>query len=180
MENMKWYVLRVLSGHERKVKDYLEKEIDKSDLKNYIKKILVPLEKTFQMRKEKRIFVDKVLYPGYIFVQADLTTGEVVPRIKEIPGVSAFVGPKGSAPTPMSDEEVRNLLRTVDEFTETAETFSTDFYKGDSVKIAYGPFNGFSGIIDVVNKEKRTVKVNVKIFGRDTPVELAIEHVEKI
>lgn len=178
---MKWYVLRVLSGHERKVKDYLEKEIDRgSDLKNYIKKIVVPLEKSFQMRKGKRVFIDKVLYTGYVFVQADLTTGEIVPRIKAIPGVSSFVGPKGSAPSPMTDEEVRNLFRTIDEFVESAETFSTDFYEGDSVKIAYGPFNGFSGIIDVINKEKRTVKVNVKIFGRDTPVELAIEHIEKI
>lgn len=178
--NLKWYVIRVLNGHEKKIKEYLEHELERSQLKSYVKKVLVPMEKSFQTRKNKKISVDKVLYPGYVFINADLTTGEVIPAVKAIPGVSTFVGPKGGSPSPMSDSEVRDLLRSIDALVESAESFSTDFHKGEFVRIAFGPFDGFNGTIENVNLEKRTVKIDVKIFGRITPVELAIEHIEKV
>ncbi len=180
VDNKKWYVVRAVSGQESKIKDYISSEISRLGYENYLEDILVPTEKVIQFRNGKKINKEKVYYPGYIMIKADLS-GEVPHVIKSVTNVIGFLGEtKGGDPIPLRPSEVNRLLGKVDELELTKEHISIPYMEGENIKVVDGPFNGFTGSIENVNEEKRKLQVMVKIFGRKTPLELSYMQVEKI
>lgn len=174
---LKWYVVRAISGQEKKVRDYIENEVKTEGLDDYVKQVLIPTEKVFQIRKGKKVSKERNYFPGYILIEAALV-GEVEHVIKNITGVIGFLGDKGQ-PIPLRQREVERILGKVDELAESAEEINFPFIVGENVKVIDGPFNSFSGVIEEINEEKRKLKVMVKIFGRKTPLELGFMQVEK-
>ncbi len=176
----KWYVVRAVSGQEAKIKDYIASEINRLGYDSYLEDILVPTEKVVQIRNGKKINKEKVYYPGYIMIKADLS-GEIPHIIKSVTNVIGFLGEtKGGEPIPLRTAEVNRLLGKVDELELSKEHVAIPFTVGESIKVVDGPFNGFNGTIEEVNEEKRKLQVMVKIFGRKTPLELSYMQVEKI
>lgn len=173
----KWYVVRAISGKEKKVKELIENEVSRLHLNDYVSQVLIPTEKVYQVRKGKKISKERNFFPGYVLIEAILP-GEIIHMIKNVPHVLGFLGSKGE-PEPMRPAEVNRILGKVDELTEKGEEISEPFIVGESVKVIDGPFNSFSGIIEEVNEEKKKLKVMVKIFGRKTPLELSFMQVEK-
>jgi transcription termination/antitermination protein NusG len=174
----KWYVVRAISGQEKKVKQYIEVEINRLKLNDYVSQVLIPTEKIIQIRNGKKIAKERSFY-RYVLIEA-LLVGEIPHIIKNITGVIGFLGEtKGGDPVPMRLSEVNRILGKVDELTEAEGTVTTNYVVGESVKVINGPFNGFNGIIEEVNEEKKKIKVTVKIFGRKTPVELNYGEVER-
>lgn len=174
--DFKWYVVRAISGQEKKVKSYIEAELHREGLEAYVPQILIPFEKVYQIKNGKKTTKEKSYFPGYILIQADLT-GEVAPTIKAVNGVVGFLGSKDQ-PIPLRTAEINRILGTVDEITEN-DNMMEPFIVGESVKVTDGPFNGFTGVIEEVMEEKKKLKVMVKIFGRRTPLELNYLQVEK-
>ena len=177
--NKKWYVIRAVTGKERKVKEQLDAEIDRHGIQDYISQILIPTEKVYQIRKGKKISKERNYLPGYILIEAELS-GEIPHIIRNITNVIGFLGEKkGSAPVPLREAEVNRILGKVDELTDSEESINIPYVVGESVKVIDGPFNNFTGVIEEVNEEKRKLKVMVKIFGRKTPLELGYLQVDK-
>jgi transcriptional antiterminator NusG len=175
----KWYVIRAISGKENKVKKYIEDEILRNGLSDYVAQILIPTEKVFQIRNGKKINKERSFFPGYILVEADLS-GEVPHVIRSVNGVIGFLGAeKGGAPLPLRMAEVNRILGKVDELAESEEEITIPYILGESIKVIDGPFNGFLGTIENINEEKRKLEVMVKIFGRKQPLELSFLQVEK-
>jgi len=175
----KWYVVRAVSGKEKKVKELIDTEIVRYNLHDYISQILIPTEKVYQIRNGKKISKERNFFPGYVLIEASLT-GEVPHIIKNVNGVIGFLGTeKGGDPVPLRMSEVNRILGKVDELSENNEELSVPYVVGETVKVTDGPFNSFSGIIEEVNEEKKKLKVMVKIFGRKTPLELGFMQVEK-
>ena len=175
---MKWYVLRAISGKEHKVKEYIDYEIAHTNLCDFVSQVLIPTEKTIQIRNGKKVVKERSYLPGYVLVEVALV-GEVAHHLRNIPNVLGFLGGLDN-PTPLRAAEVNRILGTVDEMQEVGAEEPTIVYTlGESVKVNYGPFSGFSGIIEEINTEKRKLKVMVKIFGRKTPIELGFMQVEK-
>lgn len=172
-----WYVLRAISGKENKVRENLEAEIKNTDLGNYVSQVLIPTEKVYSVRNGKKISKERNLYPGYVFVEAMLV-GEVPHRLRNITNVIGFLGGTDK-PDALRESEVKQMLGKVDEIQEMGEELNIPYFVGETVKVNYGPFNGFSGIIEEVNNDKKKLKVMVKIFGRKTPLELGFMQVEK-
>lgn len=176
----KWYVVRAVSGQENKVKNYIETEINRLGLSDYISQVLVPTEKVVQVKDGKKISKEKVYFPGYIMIEANLT-GEIPHIIKSVTSVIGFLGEtKGGDAVPLRQSEVNRMLGKVDELAVNADSVSIPFTVGETVKVIDGPFNGFNGTIEKVNEEKRKLEVMVKIFGRKTPLELSFMQVEKV
>ncbi|GAB5401425.1 MAG: transcription termination/antitermination protein NusG [Aureisphaera sp.] len=176
----KWYVVRSVSGQENKIKSYIESEIVRLELQDYIEQVLVPTEKVIQIRNGKKINKERVYFPGYIMIQASLA-GEVPHIIKSINGVIGFLGEtKGGDPVPLRQAEVNRMLGKVDELAVQDDNINIPYIIGETVKVIDGPFNGFNGTVEKINEEKRKLEVMVKIFGRKTPLELSYMQVEKI
>ena len=176
----KWYVVRAVSGQEAKIKDYIASEINRLGYDSFLEDILVPTEKVIQIRNGKKINKEKVYYPGYIMIKADLS-GEIPHVIKSVTNVIGFLGEtKGGEPIPLRPSEVNRLLGKVDELELSKEHAIIPYTVGESIKVIDGPFNSFTGSIEHVNEEKRKLQVMVKIFGRKTPLELSYMQVEKI
>lgn len=176
----KWYVVRAIGGQENKVKAYIETEISRLGLSDYVDQVLVPKEKVIQVRNGKKLTVEKVYFPGYIMVEANLA-GEVPHVIKSVTGVIGFLGEvKGGSPVPLRRSEVNRMLGKVDELSVENENIVIPYTQGETVKVVDGPFNGFDGTVERVHEEKRKLEVMVKIFGRKTPVELSYTQVDKI
>tara|TARA_B110000090_G_scaffold166822_1_gene185214 strand:- start:145 stop:702 length:558 start_codon:yes stop_codon:yes gene_type:complete len=176
----KWYVVRAVSGQENKIRDYMDSEINRLGFNDFVEDILVPTQKVVQIRKGKKINKEKVYFPGYIMIKANLI-GEIPHIIKGLPNVIGFLGEtKGGDPIPLRKAEVNRMLGKVDELSIESESVSIPFEFGENIKVIDGPFNGFNGTIEKVNQEKRKLEVMVKIFGRKTPLELSYMQVEKI
>lgn len=176
----KWYVVRAVSGQENKVKNYIETEINKLGMADYVSQVLVPTEKVVQVRDGKKISKDRVYFPGYVMIEANLT-GEIPHVIKSISGVIGFLGEtKGGDAVPLRLSEVNRMLGKVDELSVKTDNVSIPFSVGETIKVIDGPFNGFNGTVEKVNEEKRKLEVMVKIFGRKTPLELSFMQVEKV
>ena len=174
----KWYVLRAISGKEHKVKEYIDYEIAHTNLRDFVSQVLIPTEKTIQVRNGKKVVKERSYLPGYVLVEAALV-GEIAHHLRNVPNVLGFLGGLDN-PTPLRASEVNRILGTVDEMLEVgAEEPTVSFTLGESVKVNYGPFTGFNGTIEEINIEKRKLKVMVKIFGRKTPIELGFMQVEK-
>jgi len=183
MSDLKWYVVRAVSGQEKKVKTYLENEVARQKLQEFIPQVLIPSEKVYEMRNGKKRVRERSFFPGYVLVSADLSHGEAAHIISSIPGVIGFLGSnEGGAsktPVPLRPSEVNRILGKVDDVDESVEKLDTPFIVGETVKVMDGPFNGFSGTVEEVFEERKKLNVMVKIFGRNTPVELNYMQVEK-
>ncbi len=176
----KWYVVRAVSGQENKIRDYMDSEINRLGFNDFVEDILVPTQKVVQIRKGKKINKEKVYFPGYIMIKANLT-GEIPHIIKGLPNVIGFLGEtKGGDPIPLRKAEVNRMLGKVDELSTESESVSIPFEFGENIKVIDGPFNGLNRTIEKVNQEKRKLEVMVKIFSRKTPLELSYMQVEKI
>ena len=177
-DQLKWYVVRAVSGKEKKVKQYLDAEISRLGIAHLLPQVLIPTEKYYQMRDGKKIAKERNYFPGYVMIEAQLD-GELEHVIKGINSVIGFLGDKAGNAIPLRQSEVNRILGKVDEMASQGETVNVPYYVGENVKVMDGPFNGFSGVIEEVNEEKKKLKVMVKIFGRRTPLELNYMQVEK-
>ena len=185
MGEKKWYVLRTAGGKEKKAKEYLEKEIERSGLQDQVNQVLVPVEKKYTVKNGKRVAVEKLLFPGYVLICAELTA-ELQYIIRNlVPGMSGFLTEKsGNAsgdrvPVPIRDEEARRILGQQDEEAVTEAETEVDYRAGDSVRITDGPFSGFEGTVDDIVEDRSKLKVIVMIFGRKTLLELNFNQVTK-
>lgn len=161
----------------------METEIARRKIEAFIPKVLIPSEKVYEMRNGKKYQREKSFFPGYILIHADLTHGEVAPLITNIPGVIGFLGSEGKGkekePVPLRLSEVNRILGKVDEAATDEPQLDASFIIGETVKVIDGPFNGFTGIVEEIFEERKKLNVMVKIFGRNTPVELNYNQVEK-
>ncbi len=172
----KWYVLRTFSGHEKKVKQYLEREAERLGVDDRIGEIVIPTETVFEMRSGKKRTREKTFYPGYILINV-LLDNEVQHVISNVPSVVGFLT-TGDQPTPLRPDELNRIMGKMDEAREAGEQPEIPFKNGDAVKVVDGPFNNFTGFVEEVYPDKMKVKVMVSIFGRKTPLELDYLQVE--
>jgi len=179
----RWYVLRVISGKEKKTMQYIDNEIARANLRDAIPQILLPTEKVYSVKNGKKVIKERNFFPGYLLIEAvDAKLNmDVVQQIRSVTGVIGFLSEqKGTnIPVPMRTAEVNKILGKVDAMQETGEVNIEPFIIGETVKIIDGPFNDFNGTIEEINEEKKKLKVIVKIFGRRTPLELNFIQVEK-
>ncbi|GJM62078.1 MULTISPECIES: transcription termination/antitermination protein NusG [Persicobacter] len=181
---LKWYVVRVVSGQEKKAKSYLETEVQRHNLEDYVAEVLIPSEKVYEMRNGKKRVRERNHFPGYVIVSADLSHGEALHIVNSTPGVIGFLGDTSGAnakPVPLREAEINRILGVGQEEEPEMEEATTDmvFTVGESVTVMDGPFSGFTGAVEEVYEERKKLKVMVKIFGRNTPVELNYIQVEK-
>lgn len=185
-QETKWYVLRVVSGKERKVKEYLDKDIVRSGYAEVIKQVFLPMEKVYKVQNGKKVMREKNYFPGYVMLEVldGKLTDEMIHHISNVSNIMHFLtdgkGSKGNIIS-LRKTEVNKMLGKVDEMSEAGGmTMSEPFIIGETIKIIDGAFNDFNGVIEEVNDEKKKLKVIVKIFGRSTPVELNYMQVEKL
>lgn len=184
-DDTKWYVLRVVSGKERKVKEYLDKEVNRSGWSETIKQVFLPMEKVYKVQNGKKVMREKNYFPGYVMIEVSdgKLTDDMVQHISSVSNVMHFLtdgkGSKGNIIS-LRKAEVNKMLGKVDEMNDQGITMNEPFIVGETIKIIEGPFNDFNGVIEEVNDEKKKLKVTVKIFGRSTPVELNYMQVEKL
>ena len=179
-QETKWYVLRVVSGKEKKVKEHLDKEVRLSGWSEAILQVLCPIEKVYKVLNGKKVLREKILFPGYLMIEAvdGKLRDEMIQTIKNVTSVIHFLGKDN--PTSLRKSEVNKMFGKMDEVSEQGIGYAEPYIIGETVKIIDGPFNDFNGTIEEVNEEKKKLKVVVKIFGRATPVELNYMQVEKI
>ena len=174
--------MRAISGKENKIKTYLEKEINRNKLEKFIPEVMIPYEKVYVMRNGKKKIKERNYLPGYVLVSADFSHGEVQHVIKNVPGVIGFLGSGTGAsrvPIPLREAEINRLFGKFDDVNSEDEVMLSPFVVGEDVKVMDGPFSGFTGSISQVFEDRKKLNVTVKIFGRNTPVELNYYQVEK-
>lgn len=177
-----WFVIHTLAGQEQKVKESIERRIKTEEMSDYIKEVLLPMEKVAEIRNGKKSVTTRKLYPGYVFI--DMVLLDENQRIVEKPwyfirdtqGIIGFVG--GDRPTPTPPDEISNIKMQI-AASEDTEKPKVSFEVGETVKINDGPFLNFSGVIEEIDPDKGKLKVTVNVFGRNTPVELEYWKVEK-
>lgn len=183
MSEINWYVVRAVSGQEKKIKSYIENEAARQKLTDLIPQVLIPSEKIVEVKNGKKYVREKNFFPGYIIVNADLKNGEVMHLIKSMPGVIGFLGKRmenATDPEPLRQSEVNRILGIQVEIKEETIDSAMVFHVGESVKVIDGPFASFEGTVEEIFDEKKKLNVSVKIFGRSTPVELSYLQVEKV
>jgi transcriptional antiterminator NusG len=185
VKESKWYVLRVVSGKERKVKEYLDKDIVRNGWSNTVIQIFLPVEKVYKVANGKKVMRERNFYPGYIMIEVagGNLHDDIIQSMSNVSNVMHFLtdgkGSKGNIIS-LRKAEVNKMLGKVDEMSDAGGvTMNEPFIIGETIKIIDGPFNDFNGVIEEVNDEKKKIKVQVKIFGRATPVELSYMQVEK-
>ena len=179
-KEIKWYVVKTISGKEEKVKNYIQRELELNKMSKFVSQILIPTEKVYQIKNGKKVNKERNFFPGYILLEAQLFA-ELIHLIRNLTGVITFLGAtRGGEPLPLRKQEVNRILGKVDELALEDEEVNIPYVVGESIKVIDGPFNGFTGSIDNVNEEKRKLEVMVKIFGRKTPLELSYMQVEKL
>jgi transcriptional antiterminator NusG len=204
MGEMKWYVLRTAGTKEKKAKEYLEKEIVRRGLQDSVGQVLVPVKREIVTKNGKRKVVERLLYPSYVLIQAELNPDLEYLIRNDVPGMSGFLTENRSVPVkdtqktsessksgqdkkfqiervpvPIRDDEAARILGIQDESVDNPAETEVNFEIGDSVKITDGPFNGFSGTVDAIEEDRSKLKVIVVIFGRKTLLELSFTQVTK-
>lgn len=169
-----WYAVHTYSGHENKVKTNIERRADSLGLKDKIVRIVVPIEEETRNRNGRRTTVKRKVFPGYVLMEMELTD-QTWYLVKNTIGVTGFVS-SGNKPVPLQQHEVQNILDALEQKTPLAPKWS----KGDVIRVTTGPFADFNGSIEEVNVDKQKVKVLISIFGRDTPVELDFNQIERV
>ncbi|GMQ58041.1 transcription termination/antitermination protein NusG [Vallitalea sediminicola] len=170
-EEAKWFVVHTYSGYENKVKANIEKLVDNRKLHDQILEVIVPLYKVIEEKNGNKKEVEKKTFPGYVIIKM-VMNDDTWYVVRNTRGVTGFVGP-GSKPVPLSEEEIKNMGIDIEVVNIEVET-------GDSVKVTEGPFEGSVGVVKEIHEHKRTVIVNLSIFGRETPVELDFTKMEKL
>jgi transcription termination/antitermination protein NusG len=184
MSEVNWYVARAISGQEKKIKSYIENEVARRKLDEFVPQILIPTEKIVEVRNGKKRIREKNFFPGYMLIQADLSNGEALHLIKTMPGVLGFLGKNNGmtmTPEPLRQSEINRILGVQEQVSSDEATIAAtiSFHKGEEVKVIDGPFSGFVGTVEEIFDDKKKLNVVVKIFGRNTPVELSYVQVEK-
>ncbi len=174
--SLKWYALRTFTGHEAKVKAYIEDELKRRGVSERVPEVVIPNEKVYEVRDGKKRTKTKSFLPGYILIEAALDK-KLIDLILSVPGVVAFVGATKNQPAALQPDEMRRILGKVEE-KRGMESPEIRFFLGQPVKVIDGPFSGFGAQIKEVNEDKQKLKVEVSIFGRKTPVELDYAQVE--
>ena len=169
--NPRWYVVHTYSGYENKVKTDLEKTIKNRELEEYFFDIIVPMEEQIEIKNGKKKTNLKKVFPGYVLIKM-IVTEETWYIVRNTRGVTGFVG-SGTDPIPLTDEEIRNMGFDISEI-------NVDYELNEQVEVMNGPFEGFVGTVQEINKEKNKVKVLVSMFGRETPVVLEFSQVKKV
>lgn len=174
---MKWYVLRTVSGKENKVKEYIETEIKNGRLGGYVSQVLISTQRVLQKVGNNTVVKERNTLPGYVLVEAALV-GEIAHELRATPGAIGFVGGQDN-PQTVTQAEINDILGKMDKMPEEGLELSLSYNVGDKVKVNDGPFSGFSGEVEEINAEKKTLTVSVKVFGRSTPLSLGYTQVEK-
>lgn len=170
----RWYILQCLSNQEYKVQTRILQVIEEQNLQELVFRVLVPEEETIEIRNNKRVEKTIKIYPGYVFVEAVMVTN-VWYALGQVSGASGFVGTK-TGPVPVTEDEILKVLRKIGEKSKKIEV---DFEPSEIIKVISGPFRGYSGTISEINAERGKLKALISIFGRETPVELEFDQVEK-
>ena len=175
-----WYTLRVYNGKEKRIKENLEREMELGTFLGEVEKIILPLEKVFRLRKGKKISVEKNMYPGYLLIESRNTklSPEAVSNITNQNMVLSFLG--GLHPISITQREKDRILERIGEISQIGIEIAEPFLIGESLTITDGPFTTFKGDVVKVNERKQTLKLDVKIFGRSTTVELGFAQVDKL
>lgn len=173
---MRWYVLHVYSGFEKKVVESIQEQIRQKGMEDKFEQVLVPTEEVVELRRGQKVNAERKFFPGYVLVKMELTD-ETWHLVKNTPKVTGFLGSRGR-PIPISDAEADRILNQVKEGVERPKP-SVIFEIGETVRVCDGPFTSFNGLVEEVDEERARVKVAVSIFGRATPVELEYSQVEK-
>lgn len=176
--NLKWYVLKSISGKEQKVKEYIEAACKTAGLDQYVSQVQIPTEKVVSLRNGKRVVKDKTLLPGYVLVECNLTE-ECYPRLRNVPNVLGFLSnTRDQKPSSVRQDEINRMFGTNEPVAEEVFVEET-FMVGEKIKVTDGPFAGFNGDIEEVLADKKKLKVTVTIFDRQTPLELGYNQVVK-
>lgn len=173
-EGAEWYIIQCFSGQEYKVLAHIQRLIDDNGYQDRIHRLLIPEEETVEIKNNKRIEKLTKLYPGYVFIHMRYDI-HIHQGIRDISGVSGFIGTKG-VPSPVTQEDMLKILRKAG---EKSKKIDVDFEEGEMVKVVSGPFRGYSGAISEINAEKGMLKAMISVFGRETPVQLDFDQVEK-
>jgi len=179
-QETKWFVLRVVSGKERKVKEYLDKEISRGGWSEVVKQVFLPVEKVYKVQNGKKVMRERNYYPGYVMIEVidGKLSDDLRDTIKNTNSVIHFLGKEN--PIALRKAEVNKMLGKMDEMAEAGGVNMIEpFIVGETIKINNGPFLNFSGVIEEIEPERGKLKVTVNIFGRNTPVELEYWQVEK-
>ena len=174
---MKWYVMRAVSGKEAKVKEYIDAEIKNGRFDGNVSQVLIPTEKVLQVKNGKRVIKERNTLPGYVLVEARLV-GETAHTLRQTPNCLGFL-PNLDNPDPLRQSEVNRILGQMEETEEEPLDLVIPYAVGEKVKVTDGPFTGFVGDIEEINDEKKTLTVSVTVFGRNTPLALGFTQVEK-
>ena len=174
---MRWYVVQAYSGFENQVKRSLEERLVRFELQDSFGRVLVPTEEVIEMRDGQKRKSERKFFPGYVLVEMEMND-ETWHMVKETPKVLGFIGGKADKPAPITQKEVDNIMRRVEEGAEKPRP-KVLFDAGEVVRVTDGPFKDFNGVVEEVNYEKSRLLVAVQIFGRSTPVELEFYQVEK-
>lgn len=172
----RWYIVHAYSGSENAVSKQIEERAEKKGLSEYVSELLVPSEEVVEIRAGQRVNVNRVFFPGYVLIKAELTD-QVWHMIRDIPKVSGFLGARGK-PQPISEKEANEIMARVEEGAEKPK-HRVLYEVGETVKVIDGAFENFTGLVEEVDDERGRLKVSVSIFGRATPVDLEFIQVEK-
>lgn len=175
---MRWYVVHAYSGFEKSVQKALKERIDRAGMAHMFGQILVPVEEVVEIRGGERSISERKFFPGYVLVEMEMTD-ETWHLVKNTSKVSGFIGGVGMRPTPISQKEVDEIMRQMQEGVEKPRP-KVLFEVGETLRVTDGPFADFNAMVEDVNYEKNRLKVSVSIFGRATPVEVDFSQVEKI
>lgn len=179
-EKYKWYALYVPSNQEKAIKKNIERELSVNNLSDWVERIEVPTDKVFVTIKGKKVVRERVVVPCHIFIKADISNGEVLPLIRKVKNVLGFINPTNrkerNTPEALKESEVEKFFKN----TDINKDLKKDYSIGERVRIIDGAFSSFEGVIDQVDSHKKTLRVIVKIFSRETIVDLEYNHVEKI
>ena len=173
---MRWYVLHVYSGFEKKVAESIREQIRQKGMGDLFEEIIVPTEEVIELRRGQKVNAERKFFPGYVLAKMEMTD-DSWHLVKNTPKVTGFLGNRGR-PSPISQAEADRILHQVQEGVERPKP-SVTFEIGEQVRVADGPFTSFSGYVEEVDEERARLKVAVSIFGRSTPVELEYSQVEK-
>ncbi len=175
--SMKWYVVHAYSGFEKSVQKALKERIERAEMTAKFGQILVPVEEVVDMKNGKRSLTERKFFPGYVLVEMEMDD-DTWHLVKSTPKVTGFIGGTAQRPAPIKPAEVEAIMQQMQEGVEKPKP-KVLFEVGQRVRVCDGPFTDFNGTVDEVNYERNKLRVSVQIFGRDTPVELEFNQVEK-
>lgn len=173
---MNWYIVKVAKGQDNRVKNAIVEQLQRYKINHLVSDIVIPTEKEIKLKNGKKIQKSKNMLAGYVFVNADLSNTFVIDVVNETPGSFGFMGNDKKNPTPLKQTEVDKMLGNIVDDVDV----KFEWIKGENIKINDGPFKNFEGVIEDIDDFKKKLKIEVKIFGRPTPLELDYHNVEKI